>query len=807
MTRPGDDQGMALILVIGFSVMLLGLALVVTQSAIREIIPSTRSDHSYAALSAAEAGIFDYHKHLLDDSTYYLADEDNPALHSWVAVPGFSDTGTANPVEDSEYTLRVDRTRLGSAGELIVYAVGRSPRSVDGAATPRNQVVRTLQAVWSKRSTLDYVYMSDIETPAPLLPGAYSTAANSGGTGKTAQELAGLLCSRRWYQTGQVDATGTEGSQRNVNFCQWAGLYSSESIWGRMHSNDIWRLDPVDLSGTVTPGNITSSCRNTNDGLLSGEVGCGTVRRYIATTQSGLYNNGSANAKWSGSTTYQGNTWRPSNSAPDPTKIFTGYASVLELPETPALLKKRAGDAGCVYTGPTRLHFTSDGYVYVTSPDTKFTANACGGGASGAYLSSGTATAPTTAKVNLADFVDPVFYVQDVPRPLANGTDPDSTFAYDVPNQWASVTPPAIPTEPTCQPKFSTNTYPFVIPNLTTDSTESTYFNATATGLHYKGFPSELADPGSTWYSGNCAVGDAYVQGKYTGRVTLSTESNIVLTGTLADATYNTTTCAAGTYGSPTCKYGQPSATSDSLVGLVSKKFTYLYRPFAASVSGNAQQWVGDWKEINSRDPVYNAAVLAISDCWASQDPYTATAPADSVYGARNGNIFFWGSLAQKYRCVVGSTGGYNKVYKYDDRLTRFVPPAMLELSDEDWGTQTSASEAKLKAPFSEITPLKQKAADTGVWWPLSNSSDNTSTISNMRVVTTISAANKNANATVPSIQSKVYNGVANTWMANVVASAPGIVVLRYDITHGSKTTSKTVKESRAVVIWVDPAA
>jgi len=795
-----DDSGVAMVLVIGFSMLLLGLALVVTQSVIRQIVPSERADHSFAALAAAEAGIFEYHKHLLDNNAYYLDDGTNPALTGWVCVPGSGEDSTCSSSDwanhtgneaDSEYTIRVDRTRLGSAGELTVYAVGRAPRdNPNTTADDNNQVVRVVQAIWSKRSTLDYVYMSDIETPAPDLPGAYSTAANSGGTGKTAQELARLLCSRHWYESGQVDATGTQGTQRNLNFCQWAGIYNTESLVGRLHTNDVWRLDTVNLSGAITPGNITSSCRNSTEGLLNGEVGCGTIRRYIANTPSGINSNNGANAKWTSSTTYQGNAWRPTNTSPDPTLVKTAYASVLELPQTPALLKKRAGDTGCVYTGPTRLHFTADGYVYVTSPDTKFTANACGGGANGAYLSSGTTIAPTTAKVALSDFIDPVFYVQDVQRPQPGGVDPDPKFAYDVPNQWATVTPPTTPNEPTCKPKYGTNTYPFVIPNLTVDTTESASFNTTATGLHYKGFPSELADIASPWYSGNCAVGDAYVQGKYLGRVTLATESNIVITGSLAEANSSTTTGAT---------YGKPNSTSDSLVGLVSKKFTYLYRPFAAAVNSNPQQWVGDWKEANSRDPVLDVAILAISECFAAQDPYTGTAPSDPTYGAKNGNIYLWGSIAQKYRCVVGSTGGYNKVYKYDDRLTRTVPPAMLELSDEDWATQTSSSDASVKAPFSEITPRRQVVGVT-TNWQLTVASDHSATVDSKKIW--VVAGNVSS---TPTVSSHVVNGEAVLTMA-VSPTTTGLVIIRYELKHVSKTNvNNAVTESRALVIWVDP--
>jgi hypothetical protein len=72
-------------------------------------------------------------------------------------------------------------------------------------------------------------------------------------------------------------------------------------------------------------------------------------------------------------------------------------------------------------------------------------------------------------------------------------------------------------------------------------------------------------------------------------------------------------------------------------------------------------------------------ALLAIANCWGSQN-YDLS--------INNGNIYMWGSIAQKYRCAVGVSGstGYGKVYKYDTRLTIRTPPYMLELSDEPWG-------------------------------------------------------------------------------------------------------------------------
>ena len=58
--QKSDDDGAAMIFVLAWSVVLVLLVLVVTQVAVNQIVPSDRSERSYAALAAAEAGIQDY---------------------------------------------------------------------------------------------------------------------------------------------------------------------------------------------------------------------------------------------------------------------------------------------------------------------------------------------------------------------------------------------------------------------------------------------------------------------------------------------------------------------------------------------------------------------------------------------------------------------------------------------------------------------------------------------------------------------------------------------------------------------------
>ena len=710
MRRPADpsvagvaDDGIAMILVLAWSMGLMALALLVTQAAIRQIQPSDRPEQSSAALAAAEAGVDDYRARLLASPAYYTADDPtNVALHGWAPIPG---GGT-----DAEFTYAIDASRAGVGGEVRVLSMGRS-----------GGVTRTLEATLSKRSTLDYVYMSDIETPSADLPGAYSTAANSGGsTGVTAQRLARLLCAHRFYETGQVSPTGIApltGRQRNLNFCQWAGIYSTERLRGAIHTNDVWRLQSTSLVNSIDANAITSSCRSTAEGLLTGEAGCSQTHRYIESGY-GYCNNG-ANATWSTSNTrYQGDSANPA-SGTELTNRNPRYDSVLDLPASPATLKKHASDLGCIFTGPTRIRFAEEGGIgvmYVTSPDTKVTSPACDG-AAGTTLSSGTPTNQTTKRIVLTNLSGIVIYVQNVRR-TTEADDPDN--AYDLSNRWA------VGTEPSCQIKSATRTYPFVIPN---DATDRGYFTSPS-GWAYKGFPSEFANPASPWYGSGCSNGDLYVQGQFRGQVTLATENNVILTGSLTDSQQ-----VAGT------TTGEPLASSQSSIGVVSSRFTYIYRPFNAS---NA--WVSDWRTTNALDVKFNFAVLAIDQCFATQDPY---------YGSRNGNLYLWGSLAQRYRCVVGSTGGYSKQYSYDSRLARRTPPYMLELSNEPWQNDR----------IGEVTPLEQAV---GVQtWPLLYSDDIGATVSNVAMAA--------GPATVAMIGTT----------ARVTATGPGLVAVSYTVTTG----------------------
>lgn len=689
------DEGSSLIIVLVWSMGLLLLALVVSQAAINAIVPSDRSEKSYAALAAAEAGIDDYRARLLVDNRYFLRGPDatNPALTGWAQIPGGDGIG--------EYTYSVDATRALNAGELRIISTGRV-----------GDVTRTVEAVLTKRSTLDYVYISDIETMAPYLPGAYSD-----------QTLANQLCTdRMWKDAGQVSKSGVSplnGIHRNSNFCRWAGIFSTERLKGRVHTNDVWYLannipniDPLATGGNtsaVFDGKVTTSCPLPT----ASTAGCPANMRWIDTNSVSSNSAGT----WSTSTTYKLNELSGSY----PNKLWNPqYDTVLEIPASNSRMKELATSGGCVFTGPTRIRFRPNGNMEVTSPDTKQTSNLCGG--SSLYADPTNPTNQPTAVLNLQTMTtngfNGVVYVQGTAAPLPSD-----------PNYWA----PGVESA-TCKKKTvnAVNSYPFVIPKLEANDV----FQSGYTGL--RGFPSEKYGSAPDWY--DCTSGDVFIQGEYQGAVTIAADNNIALTGHVVDTSVTNKTNNAAS------DYGRPPLTSNNMVGLVPTRFLYAYRPLNSSGVETA-----DWDYTKAKNVIYNFAAVVLTQCFGAQD---------ATKGVNMGGIYLRGSLGQKYRCPVGLQGGsgYQKYYEHDQRFAvEDPPPYMLELSNEPW---------KVKA-YSETTIRRDSVAQSGT--SPDSGSQTRSTTKTWNVL-----ANDSANLTLIGAQIASGGGTATVTNGQISFTAPG---------------------------------
>jgi hypothetical protein len=468
-------------------------------------------------------------------------------------------------------------------------------------------------------------------------------------------------------------------------------------------------------------------------------VGCPAHHRYLTTTEP-LYSNAIDRATWGSNTRFQGDSFGPTGS--DVTRRNPRYEPILELPSasaTAALMKEKASKQGCVFTGPTRLRFAVEsgaGVIKVTSPDSKQTGPNCGG------VLEDMSQPHTTGTITISNFDDLVIYVQDLPT--AGADDPNND--YDTNNVWASGT------SPTCQNKItspspSNNIYPFVIPS---DTGESSGFNSSS---RPKGFPSYYADVDSPWYGDSCTKGDIYVEGDVLGQVTIAAENNVILTSSLRDSTSSTTSDAT---------YGKPNTASQTILGSVSGRFTYIYRPFAKYVDSSGRTsftWVSDWRQSKASNPIFNVAMLAVDACFGAQDP---------SYGNRNGFIYLWGSLSQKYRCVVGYFGGYSKSYSYDERLTYLVPPYMTSLFGEPWEVKR----------FAEVN-VKSQAVGASTYNVLDGYPAGAQLLNPVVVF---------GDANVTSIAGEI----------SVSAATPGQVIVRYNVSLNGN------EENRRLVISVE---
>jgi hypothetical protein len=246
-----------------------------------QVRPSDRTDRSYQALAAAEAGIEDARARLAADANYWQEAEAfnddpttyaaigaaNPALVGWASVPG----GDSN----AEYSYWFDTADAQRNGRLRVVSTGRS-------IFAGQEVTRTVEAVLVKRTAANYVYVSNTEAFPWDAPGVYGPPGELSPDKLMSKDVAEALCGndglggdRYWYQwTNWDDGTSTlpqgpataqsatdptitgYGPHRNSVACLFGRIEPTDRWVGDMHTNDVWYLDPsIPNIDPLTSGN------------------------------------------------------------------------------------------------------------------------------------------------------------------------------------------------------------------------------------------------------------------------------------------------------------------------------------------------------------------------------------------------------------------------------------------------------------------------------------------------------------------------------------------------------------------------
>jgi hypothetical protein len=169
----------------------------------------------------------------------------------------------------------------------------------------------------------------------------------------------------------------------------------------------------------------------------------------------------------------------------------------------------------------------------------------------------------------------------------------------------------------------------------------------------------------------NAGCGNAYIQGTYTGQLTIATYNDIIVTGSLCNES---------------CSATLPFK-NEAVLGLVANNFVRIYHPTKIEKWWNSRR--DRWEEecvddtgAQSSGVTIDAAILAISHSFIV-DSYNC--------GNALGTLTVHGAIAQYYRGAVGtgsgssSSTGYVKSYNYDSRLKYIQPPSFISPVKTAW--------------------------------------------------------------------------------------------------------------------------
>lgn len=168
-----------------------------------------------------------------------------------------------------------------------------------------------------------------------------------------------------------------------------------------------------------------------------------------------------------------------------------------------------------------------------------------------------------------------------------------------------------------------------------------------------------------------CKDGDIFLEGTLKGRLTVAAANSVYI---VADV-----------------KYAGGVSTNTDMLGIVAGKPVWVWNP-AWDDGGDLRLMKTD-----TAGRTIHAAILSVSNTFAVQN-YNV--------GSSRGTLTVYGAIAQKYRGIVSSSGGYVKSYNYDERLKRTAPPKFLAPVSTTYGVTTMADVAPAFKADGTIVPL-----------------------------------------------------------------------------------------------------
>lgn len=672
-----DDTGIAMIMVLGV-IMVMTLLVGTAIAYAMAVKPQAKRDQDWnAALAAAGAGVDDFVARVNKSDSYVLAVDctnlawkgpstgTNSCGWSSSTAVGWLPVQAGKPAA-GQFHYDVDTSSFFKDGSVRLNSTGKV-----------NGVSRTLQVRLSRGGPVDFLYSTDFEDADPANTYVYPGGATveCGGTGTTNAKY--------WWQGGPRKTSGT---------CTEITFIGGDVLDGPVHFNDT----PLMSSGSGGSRPLFKQGYETADPACP--VGG-------ATTSGGV-----------GTDAFDGKCWRnTSNTNPQfangTTAVGVGIRSMIDTSDQFTTFP------GCLYTGDTRIRFNSNGTMTVWNT-----------------LSSGTAilgpdTPAGTNCGNASNF-----------RPAVGQTYPDAGQTVPVPNDMIIYVQNS-PVSQTCTPgqvvngtasgSSSGDVIPLGSGTTIADNVDISYFNpssvASVTSKTYRRSSSKWSlqsttGPTSTT-SGDthpvtfdCGTGNLYLEGTLNSRVTVAAQNNIIVTGDLLLAG-----TAAGS---------QPTGTP--MLGLVAANSVVVYHPVdrgsstSTSTSKSPSSKSGNCPSSSTSTSMPTSGsggTYTITCTWTSTTTYNSTYDDLSYPNASTGSsskrwIYgsiqtlqhsFWvsnynkgsnlgtlavrGSIAQRWRGIVGTgsgSTGYYKDYSYDTRLKFSSPPYFPQWNNAIWGAKTT---------------------------------------------------------------------------------------------------------------------
>lgn len=172
------------------------------------------------------------------------------------------------------------------------------------------------------------------------------------------------------------------------------------------------------------------------------------------------------------------------------------------------------------------------------------------------------------------------------------------------------------------------------------------YVKAGESGCGYTNYDQQNTDTATTLKEEE-GCGSVYVKGEYKESLTIAAETDLIVNGSITQTGVTPPAAPTGT----------------ATLGLIATRFVRVYHPCPGT--GLSNPWI-------------YGAILSTSHSFLVDN---------SACGSTLGNLNIFGAIGQKFRGIVGQVGthGYNKEYKYDERLATDEPPYFLAPLKAGW--------------------------------------------------------------------------------------------------------------------------